>query len=99
MRIGKDMFYNPIAVVRRRIRKRVEQAIALWIIDRVSQVAFFLVTKRFSVTYEKLKVAGVRLIDMRIVNLVHDAVTQGKPTRQLVWYAVPTPSFALEVQR
>src|SRR5881392_69862 len=35
--------------------------------------------KRFSVAYEKLKVARVRLIDMRIVNLVHNAVTQREP--------------------
>ena len=75
MRIGKDIFYNAIAAARLRIRETIKKAIALGVIDRVIQVAFFLVAKRFSVAYEKLKVARVRLIDMRIVNLVYYAVT------------------------
>src|SRR6266536_6282859 len=79
MRIGEDMFYEAIAAARFRIRKAVKKAIALGVIDRVIQVAFFLVAKRFAVSYEKLKVACVRLIDMRIINLVQDAVAQSKP--------------------
>jgi hypothetical protein len=79
MRIGEDMFYDTIATTRFRIRETVKKAIALRVIDRVIQVAFFLVAKRFTIAYEKLKVARVRLINVRIVNLIHDAVTQSKP--------------------
>ena len=79
MRIGEDMFYDPIAATRFRIREAVKKAIEFRVIDRVSQVAFFLVAKRFSVAYEKLKVARVRLIDVRIINLVQDAVAQSEP--------------------
>jgi hypothetical protein len=43
------------------------------------EVALFLVTKRFSVADKKLKVARVRLIDVWIINLVHDAVTEREP--------------------
>ncbi len=45
----------------------------------MNQIALFLVTKRFSIADEKLKVARVRLVDVRIVNLVDDAVTQREP--------------------
>ena len=79
VRIGEDIFYNAIATSRLRIRETVKKAIALRVLDRVSQVAFFLVAKRLAVSYEKLKVACVRLIDVRIINLVQDAVAQGKP--------------------
>src|SRR6266545_3378763 len=79
MRIGEDMFYDAIAAARLRIRETVKKAITLRVLDRVSQVAFFLVAKRFSIAYEKLKVARVRLIDVRVVNLVHNAVTQREP--------------------
>jgi hypothetical protein len=43
------------------------------------QVALFFVAKRFAIADEKLKVARVGLIDVRIINLVHDAVTQREP--------------------
>src|SRR4030095_4875894 len=79
MRIGEDMFDDTRAAVRFRIRETIKKAITLRVIDRVSQVALFLVTERFSVAYEKLKVARVRLIDVRVVNLVHDAVTEREP--------------------
>src|SRR6266568_5152294 len=43
------------------------------------EIAFFLVAKGFAVADEKLKVAGVWLIDVRVVNLVEDSVTQREP--------------------
>ena len=79
MWIGEDMFYDTIAAPRLGIRKTVKEAIALWVFDQMCQIAFFLVAKRFSIAYEKLKVARVWLIDVRIVNLVHDAVTKREP--------------------
>jgi hypothetical protein len=77
MWVGEDIFYDTIPAARLRIRETVKEAIALRVIDRMSQVAFFFVAKRFSIAYEKLKVARVGLIDVRIVNLVH--VTQREP--------------------
>ena len=43
------------------------------------QVALFLVAKRFAVGDEKLKVARVGLIHVRIINLVDDAVAEREP--------------------
>ena len=43
------------------------------------EIAFFFVAKRFAVADEKLKVACVWLIDMWVVNLVEDSVTERKP--------------------
>src|SRR5438034_9979866 len=79
MWIGEDMFYDTIAAPRLGIRETVKEAIALWVFDQMCQIAFFLVAKRFSIAYEKLKVARVWLIDVWIVNLVHDTVTKREP--------------------
>src|SRR5438128_772560 len=79
MWIGEDMFYDTIAAARLRIRETVKKAIALRVIDRVSQVALFLVAKCFSISDEKLKVACVRLIDVWIVNLIDDTMTKREP--------------------
>ena len=79
MWIGEDMFYDTIAAARLRIRETVKKAIALRVIDRVSQVALLLVAKCFSISNEKLKVACVRLIDVWIVNLIDDTMTKREP--------------------
>jgi hypothetical protein len=79
MWIGEDMFYDTIATARLRIRETIKEAITLRVIDRVNQIAFFLVAKGLSVTDEELKVARVRLIDVWIVNLIDDAVTKREP--------------------
>ena len=79
MRIGEHMFDQTIAAARLRIRQAVKKAIALRIFDQMIQVALFLVAKRFAIAYEKLKVARVRLIDARIINLIDDAMTEREP--------------------
>src|SRR6266487_1781649 len=79
MRIGEDEFYEPVATIGLRIRETIEEAIALWVFDQVIQVALFLVAKRFAITYEKLKVARVWLIDTWVVDLIDDAVTKCEP--------------------
>jgi hypothetical protein len=43
------------------------------------EIAFFLVAKGFAVADEKLKVAGVWLIDVRVINLVEDSMTEREP--------------------
>src|SRR5438093_10818096 len=79
MRVREDVFYEPVAVLTFRICEAVKEAIALRIFDQMIQVALFLVTKCFAITDEKLKVARVRLIGARIVNLVDDAVAEREP--------------------
>ncbi len=79
MRIGEDVFYEPVATVGLRIRQPVKEAIAFRVFDQVIQVALFLVAERFTIANEKLKVARVRLIDTWIVNLIDDAVTEREP--------------------
>jgi hypothetical protein len=79
MWISEDIFYDTIAAAGLQIRKTVKEAIALRVLDGVSQVALFLMAKCFPIAYEKLKVARIRLIDVWIVNLVHNAVTQCEP--------------------
>src|SRR5438132_6205566 len=79
MRISEDMFYQAGAAPGVRNRGAVKDPIALGVFDQMTQVTFFLMAKRFSVTDEKLKVARVRLIDMWIINLIDDSVTEGEP--------------------
>ena len=79
MRISEHMFYQAVAAPGFRIREAVKDAIALGVFDQMTQVALFLVAKRFAVADEKLKVARVRLIDMWIINLIDDSVTEGEP--------------------
>jgi len=79
MRVGEDVFYEPVATVGLRIRETVKEAIALRVFDPVLQVALFLMAKGFAITNEKLKVARIRLIDAWIVNLVDDAMAKREP--------------------
>src|SRR6266496_3597416 len=79
MRICQHMFYDPVAALALQVCQAVKRAIALRVFDQMVEVALFLVAKRFAITDEKLKVAGVRLIDPRIVNLIDDTVTQREP--------------------
>ena len=50
-----------------------------WIGQRMLQIPPLLVEKCLAVGDEQLQVAGVRLVDARVVNLVDDAVTEGEP--------------------
>ena len=79
MWIGKHMFYYTIATARLRIRETIKEAIALRVFDQMIEIAFFFVAKRFAVADEKLKIAGIWLIDVRVVNLVEDSVTEREP--------------------
>ena len=79
VRVGKHMFYQTVAAARLCIRETIKEAIARRVFDKMIEIAFFFVAKRFAVADEKLKVAGVWLIDVRVVNLVEDSVTQREP--------------------
>src|SRR5258708_34868846 len=77
--MGEYVFYEPVATLGFRIREAVKDTIALRVFDQMIQITLFLVAKRFSIADEKLKIACVRLIDMGIVDLVDDSVTEGEP--------------------
>src|SRR5438128_7698193 len=79
VRISEHVLYNAIAALWFRIGEPVKDAIALRIFDAVIQVTLFLVAKRFAVGDKKLKVARIRLIDLRIVNLIDDTVAEREP--------------------
>ena len=79
MRIGEHIFHQTIAAAAFRICKTIKQAIALRVFNLVIQVTFFFVAERFAVADEKLEVARVRLIDMRIIDFIYDPVTQREP--------------------
>ena len=93
MRIRKHLFDQAVASERFRVCDPVKKAVALRVIDRMDQVAFLLVTKRFSVADKKLKVAGVRLIDVRIINLVDDSVTEREPATSAGMVSGANPFF------
>src|SRR5215831_13175683 len=79
MRISEDVLYDAIAAVRFRIDEAVERAIALRVLDTVIQVALLLVAECFAVADEKLKIARIGMIDVRIINLVDDPMTEREP--------------------
>ena len=79
MRIGEYIFDQPVAAARLNIRQAIKQTVTFRVFNRMREVALFLVAKRFSIADEKLKVACVWLINMRIVNLIDDSVTEREP--------------------
>ena len=79
VRISEHVLYNAIAALWFRIGEPVKDAIALRIFDAVIQVTLLFVAERFAVGDQKLKVARVRLINVRIVNLIDDTVAEREP--------------------
>src|SRR6185503_18939188 len=79
MRISKHMLYDSIAAARLRMGEAVERAIAFRVLDAVIQVALLLVTECFAVADEKLKIPRIGMIDVRIIDLVHDPMAEREP--------------------
>ena len=79
VRIREHLFDQPVAALAFRVGKAVKEAIALRVFDPVVQVAFFLVAKGLAIGDEELEVARVRLVHMRVVNLIDDAVAEREP--------------------
>src|SRR5436309_13626328 len=76
MRIGEYIFDQPVAAARLKIRQAIKQTVTFRVFNRMREVALFLVAKRFSIADEKLKVACVWLINIGVVNLIEDSVTE-----------------------
>jgi len=79
MRIGQHVLDELIAPVSFRISKAVQHTVAFRVFNQVVQVALLLVAKALAIRDEELKVACVRLIDVRIVDLIDNAMTQCEP--------------------
>src|SRR5262249_29180856 len=79
MRISEHMFDYAITAVRVRICETIKKAIALRVFDQMIQIAFFFMAKCFAIADEELKIAGVRFINVRVVNFVDDSVTEREP--------------------
>src|SRR4029077_6447934 len=79
MRISENILYQTIPTSRIRISKAVEKTIMLWILDLVSKVPFLFVAERFAIGNQKLKVPCVRLIYMRVIDLVDDTMAKREP--------------------
>ena len=79
MRIRKHVFYETVTTIRIGIREAIKEAIALRVFDQMIEVAFFFVAETFAVADEKLKIAGVWFIDVWVVNLVENSVTEREP--------------------
>src|SRR5664280_912904 len=73
------MLDQPVTTIAFRIGQAIERAVALRVFKLMFQIALFLMAEGLAVTDEKLKIARVRLIHMRIINLIHDAVAQCEP--------------------
>ena len=43
------------------------------------QIALFFVAKRFAIADQELKVARIGLINVRIINFIHDPMTECEP--------------------
>ena len=79
MRVREDFFREPVAPVGFRIGQPVEETAALGVFDPMIEVAFLLMTKRFAIADEKLKIARVRLVDGGIIYFVDDSVAEREP--------------------
>src|ERR1041385_7547551 len=79
MRIRKHVFYQSVTTLGIGIRETIKGAIALGILDQMIEIAFFFVAKTFTVADEKLKIPRVWFVDVWVVNLVNDAVTEREP--------------------
>src|SRR5260370_9779319 len=78
MGVADDLFFQPVAAfgigAGHLIAKRLLQ-----MLDFTFQAAFLFVEKSLAVGDEKLRVANLRTVDGRIVDLGHNALGQGEP--------------------
>jgi len=84
MWIRRDFLDDAIAPLAVRIRQSIKQCAFFWILDRVLEIAPLLVEESFAIGDEKLEVARVGLIDMRIIDSLMMPCEIVYQTRQLV---------------
>lgn len=79
MWISKDMLGQPVAPRAIRIGQPVKGTVALRVLNSMFQVSLFLMTERFAIANEQLKIACVRLVNVWIIDFVDNAVAEREP--------------------
>src|SRR2546423_15667297 len=79
MRVGDNVFNDPVASRRIGIGQAIKQRALFRVVDFMLEIAPFFVKKSFTVSDEKLQIASIGAIHIRIINLVDDAVAEGEP--------------------
>ena len=79
MRIGEDVLDQSVASLSIGIDNPIQDTVTIRIFDPVAEVAFLFMAKRFTIRYQKLKVAGVGLVVVRIIDLIDNAMADGEP--------------------
>jgi hypothetical protein len=77
--MSKNMLHQTIPALRLRIRKPVKKSVSFRILDPVGKVPLLFMAERFAIGNKKLKVPCVRLIYMRIVDLIDDTMAKREP--------------------
>ena len=79
MRVADDLFDQLVALFL--VLHGVADSESLWmdVLEGWDQVALFFVDKAFAVTDKKTEIAGLRVIDGGVIDLVEDAVRNGEP--------------------
>src|SRR5262249_42223778 len=79
MGMSKNIFHQTISASRLRVSKPVKGSVSFWILDLMDKIPLLFVAKRFAVGDEKLKVPGIGLIYIRVVNLINNTMAKREP--------------------
>ena len=79
MRISQYLFDQLIPPFGFSVDHSVEKAVAFGVFNPMNQIALFLMAKRLSVTDKEFEITRIGLVGRRVVNLIYDTVTEGKP--------------------
>src|ERR1700726_2809592 len=79
MRISQQLFDEPIPPIAFGVDQPVEEATLFRVFNPIIQITLFFMTERLSIANQEFEVTCVGLINGWVVNLIHDAMTEGKP--------------------
>ncbi len=79
MRVGQNVFDQPVAPVPVRVGQFVKKSPAIGHLDFVMEITLFFMAKGFAIRDKKLEVASVGRVNRGAENLVDDAVADGEP--------------------
>ena len=75
----ENMLHQPIPPLWIRVSKPVKRSVSFRTLDLMNEVSLLFMAERFTVGDKKLGVPGIGFIHIRVVDLVDDTVTEGKP--------------------
>ena len=79
MRVGDDLFDQPVTSVRRGIGEPIIEGAFFGVLDLMHQIAALLMAKCLAVANEELEIARVGTIDIGVIDFVDDTMAQGEP--------------------